>query len=186
MPKQIYVFEAELVDFTDIRRKVAIRSSHTLDDLHHTLRAAFAWDDEHLYSFWLKGGFWARNGSEYTHPFHAAQSNRWPPLPQARRRKAPTSASVGSSSDGANASPMCTTSAMSDAWPLRSGRSAPRTAAPIPGCSSRWETRHPSTRTSTKTRTPRDPAVQRACPDPFVAVAAERQIMGSFRPTIDE
>jgi hypothetical protein len=91
VPKQIYVFDAELVDFTDIRRMVAIRSSHTLDDLHHTLRAAFAWDDEHLYSFWLKGGFWARNGSEYTHPFHAAQSN---PLAPFAAGPAPKSADV--------------------------------------------------------------------------------------------
>jgi hypothetical protein len=75
MPEQIYVFDAELVDFTDVRRTIAIRRDQTLDDLHHTLRAAFAWDDEHLYSFWLKGGFWARNGSEYTHPLHAAHSN---------------------------------------------------------------------------------------------------------------
>src|SRR4051812_25336457 len=54
VPKQIYVFEAELVDLT-VRRTIATRSSQTLDDLHHTLRAAFGWDDEHLYSFWLKG-----------------------------------------------------------------------------------------------------------------------------------
>jgi hypothetical protein len=91
VPQQIYVFEAELVDFTDVRRTVAIRSSQTLDDLHHTLRAAFAWDDEHLYSFWLKGGFWARNGSEYTHPFHAAQSS---PLAPFAAGPAPKSADV--------------------------------------------------------------------------------------------
>jgi Plasmid pRiA4b ORF-3-like protein len=91
MPTQIDVFEAELVDFTNVRRTIAIRSSHTLHDLHHALRAAFAWDDEHLYSFWLKGGFWARNGSEYTHPFHAAQSN---PLAPFATGPAPKSADV--------------------------------------------------------------------------------------------
>src|SRR4051812_44235030 len=74
MPKHIYVFNAELVGFIDVRRTIAIRSDQTLDDLHHALRASFAWDDEHLYSFWLKGGFWARNGSEYTHPFHASDA----------------------------------------------------------------------------------------------------------------
>jgi hypothetical protein len=91
VPKQIYVFEAELVDFTDIRRTIAMRSTQTLDDLHHMLRAAFEWDEEHLYSFWLKGGFWARNGSEYTHPFHAAQSN---PLVPFATGPAPKSAVV--------------------------------------------------------------------------------------------
>jgi Plasmid pRiA4b ORF-3-like protein len=87
VPKQICVFEAVLVDFTETRRTIAIGSTQTLDDLHHTLRAAFEWDDEHLYSFWLKGGFWARNGSEYTHPFHAAQPNPLAPFATGRARK---------------------------------------------------------------------------------------------------
>jgi hypothetical protein len=91
MPEQIYVFDAELVDFTDVRRTIAIRRDQTLDDLHQTLRAAFAWDDEHLYSFWLKGGFWARNGSEYTHPLHAAHCNL---LTAAATSPAPKSADV--------------------------------------------------------------------------------------------
>src|SRR5262245_49355419 len=66
LPKQIYVFEAELVDYPDVHRTIAIANTLTLDDLHHALGEAFEWHDEHLYSFWLKGGFWARNGSEYT------------------------------------------------------------------------------------------------------------------------
>jgi hypothetical protein len=40
-----------------------------LVDLHGALQAAFEWDDDHLYSFWLSGKFWARDGNEYTHPF---------------------------------------------------------------------------------------------------------------------
>ena len=91
VPEPIYIFNAELVDLTDIRRTLAIRSTETLDDLHHSLRAAFDWDDEHLYSFWLKGGFWARNDSEYTHPFHAAQPN---PLGPFATGPAPKSAAV--------------------------------------------------------------------------------------------
>ncbi|MCA1697785.1 MAG: plasmid pRiA4b ORF-3 family protein, partial [Actinobacteria bacterium] len=55
------------------RRKLAVRSEQTLVDLHHALQDAFDWDDDHLYSFWLKGEFWGRDGSEYTHPFHAAR-----------------------------------------------------------------------------------------------------------------
>jgi Plasmid pRiA4b ORF-3-like protein len=80
VPKQVYVFKADLVGVTGVRRTIAIRTDQTLDDLHHALRASFAWHDEHLYSFWLKGGFWARNASEYTHPFHAAQPNPLGPL----------------------------------------------------------------------------------------------------------
>ena len=73
MPSPVYVFDAELVGFRGVRRRLAVRSEQTLVDLHHALQDAFGWDDDHLYSFWLKGEFWGRDGSEYTHPFHAAQ-----------------------------------------------------------------------------------------------------------------
>jgi len=43
----------------------------TLDDLHHLLRHAFEWDDDHLYSFWLNGEFWSDEASEYTSPVEA-------------------------------------------------------------------------------------------------------------------
>jgi hypothetical protein len=69
MAKPVYVFNAELVGWRGVRREVAVRSDQTLVDLHQALQAAFAWDDDHLYSFWLKGKFWARDGSEHTHPF---------------------------------------------------------------------------------------------------------------------
>jgi hypothetical protein len=73
MPSSVYVFSAELVGFRGVRRKLAVRSDQTLVDLHHALQGAFDWDDDHLYSFWLKGEFWGRDGGEYTHPLHAAQ-----------------------------------------------------------------------------------------------------------------
>lgn len=73
--RQVYVLSADLVGFPGVRRTVAVRADQTLVDVHDALQAAFAWDDDHLYSFWLKGTFWARDGSEYTHPFHAAQPN---------------------------------------------------------------------------------------------------------------
>lgn len=73
MPRQLYVFGADLVGHPGVRRTIAVRSDQTLVDLHDALQAAFEWDDDHLYSFWLKGRFWARDGSEYSHPIHAAQ-----------------------------------------------------------------------------------------------------------------
>lgn len=73
--RQVYVLSADLVGFPDVRRMIAVRADQTLVDLHNALQAAFDWDDDHLYSFWLKGRFWARDGSEYTHPFHAAEPN---------------------------------------------------------------------------------------------------------------
>jgi hypothetical protein len=72
MPQQTYVFTAELVGFQDVRRTVAVHDDLTLVDLHYALQSAFGWDDDHLYSFWLDGGFWGREDGHYMHPFHAA------------------------------------------------------------------------------------------------------------------
>lgn len=73
MPKQVYVLRADLVGFRGVHRTIAVRSDQTLVDVHCALQAAFDWDDDHLYSFWLDGEFWSRNGREYTHPLHASQ-----------------------------------------------------------------------------------------------------------------
>jgi hypothetical protein len=40
-----------------VEREVSVRSDQTLIDLHRVLQEAFAWDDDHLYSFWLDGEF---------------------------------------------------------------------------------------------------------------------------------
>ena len=69
MTRQVCVFGAQLDGRRDVRRTIAVRSDQTLVDLHYALQAAFDWDDDHLYSFWLGGKFWARDGTEYTHPF---------------------------------------------------------------------------------------------------------------------
>ena len=75
MSKHAYVLEANLVGVPGVRRTIAVRSDQTLVDVHDALQLAFGWDDDHLYSFWLDGKFWSRNGDEYTHTFHAAQPN---------------------------------------------------------------------------------------------------------------
>src|SRR5688572_18824325 len=69
MANHVYVFRAGLVGHRGIHRTIAVRSDQTLVDVHYALQAAFDWDDDHLYSFWLDGEFWSRNGREYTHPF---------------------------------------------------------------------------------------------------------------------
>jgi hypothetical protein len=69
MAKQVYVFSAQLDGWRDVRRTIAARNDQTLVDLHGALQAAFEWDDDHLFSFWLGGKFWARDGTQYTHPF---------------------------------------------------------------------------------------------------------------------
>jgi hypothetical protein len=66
-----YVLDAKLVDHRGVRRELAVAGSETLDDLHHLLRGAFEWDDDHLYSFWLNGEFWSDPTAEYTSPIEA-------------------------------------------------------------------------------------------------------------------
>ena len=72
MTQHTYVFRAELVGFPDVRRTISVRDDLTLVDLHYALQSAFGWDDDHLYSFWLDGSFWASEDGHYMHPYHAA------------------------------------------------------------------------------------------------------------------
>ncbi len=71
MTQQTYVFTAELVGYEGVRRTITVRGDLTLVDLHYALQSAFAWDDDHLYSFWLDGEFWTSDEERYTHPKHA-------------------------------------------------------------------------------------------------------------------
>jgi hypothetical protein len=72
MVQQSYVFDAELVGFRGVRRVIAVRDDLTLVDLHYALQAAFGWDDDHLYAFWLDGQFWTTAGAHYTRPCGAS------------------------------------------------------------------------------------------------------------------
>jgi hypothetical protein len=64
-----YVFDAALVGYPGVRRRVALRGDQTLVDLHEELRREFEWWEEHLYSFWLDGEVWGDKESEYTAPY---------------------------------------------------------------------------------------------------------------------
>lgn len=70
MAQQTFVFEAELVGFEDVGRTISARGDLTLVDLHYALQAAFGWDDDHLYAFWLDDSFWVPGADRYTHPCH--------------------------------------------------------------------------------------------------------------------
>jgi hypothetical protein len=69
MAKHVYVFNARLDGWRGVRRTIAVRTDQTLAHLHAALQAAFDWDDDHLYAFWLGGKFRARDDTEYVHPF---------------------------------------------------------------------------------------------------------------------
>jgi Plasmid pRiA4b ORF-3-like protein len=66
--QQTYVFTMKLVDVKGVRRRVAVRGDLTLVDLHYAIQAAFGWDDDHHYAFWLGGKFWDRDGDRYLPP----------------------------------------------------------------------------------------------------------------------
>ncbi|MDX6692315.1 MAG: hypothetical protein QOG15_3772 [Solirubrobacteraceae bacterium] len=72
MSQQTYVFTMKLVDVKGVRRRVAVRGDLTLVDLHYAIQAAFGWDDDHHYAFWLGNKFWARDGDRYLPPRCAA------------------------------------------------------------------------------------------------------------------
>ncbi len=74
MTGSIIVFEVALKGQKGIWRKIAMKGSHTLDDLHEMIFDAFDRDDEHLYSFFFpkQGVKNARRimqeSQEFTHP----------------------------------------------------------------------------------------------------------------------
>ena len=58
-----YQFHVTLPEFGDVWRKVELRADQTLHDLHMAIQAAFSWDADHLYSFFMSGQAWD-SGSE--------------------------------------------------------------------------------------------------------------------------
>jgi hypothetical protein len=58
------VFEAELLNVSGVSARVAVAGHEQLTDLHGAIQQAFNWEDDHLYSFWLDGEFWSREGEE--------------------------------------------------------------------------------------------------------------------------
>lgn len=53
-----YIFKVELADTPQIWRTIEIKEDQTFEELHHVIQAAFGFDDDHLYSFFLSGKAW--------------------------------------------------------------------------------------------------------------------------------
>jgi hypothetical protein len=69
----VLVFDARLLsglgrDVPGVSARIAVASYQHLTALHDAILAAFGWDDDHLYSFWLDGRFWGAKDTEYTRP----------------------------------------------------------------------------------------------------------------------
>jgi len=70
----VYVFDAELVEYPDVGAAIGVRGTQTLGHLHYGLRRAFRWNDDHLYSFWLSGVHWDSPETEFTAPYEDSES----------------------------------------------------------------------------------------------------------------
>jgi len=76
MPESVYVFKVALSGSKRIWRRIAVRPTQTLDDLHEAIFTAFDRYDEHLYSFYfperpttsLRAIY---DSPQYAHPYDA-------------------------------------------------------------------------------------------------------------------
>ncbi len=64
----VLIFDAELLNTPGVSARLAVGAEQHLTVLHDAIQAAFGWLDDHLYSFWLDGGFWGNAEQEFTSP----------------------------------------------------------------------------------------------------------------------
>ena len=62
-----YTFHVSLPGSGRVWRKIEMRATQTLDDLHAAIQDAFEFDSDHLYSFFMSGRAWDQD-SEYCLP----------------------------------------------------------------------------------------------------------------------
>ncbi len=66
--RDVFVFDAELLNVDGVRAKVAVAGHEHLTALHDAIQQAFNWENDHLYSFWLDGQFWGDAAAERVIP----------------------------------------------------------------------------------------------------------------------
>ena len=62
-----YTFHVSIPGFGRVWRKIEMEVNQTLEDLHLAIQAAFDFDDDHLYSFFMSGRAWDES-TEYSLP----------------------------------------------------------------------------------------------------------------------
>jgi hypothetical protein len=62
-----YTFHVSIPGFGRVWRKIEMEANQTLEDLHLAIQAAFDFDDDHLYSFFMSGRAWDES-TEYCLP----------------------------------------------------------------------------------------------------------------------
>ena len=71
----LYRFKVTLADYPSVWRRIELRGDQTLHDFHQAIQQAFAWDDDHLYAFFLSGKAWDED-TEYDSPFAQEGADR--------------------------------------------------------------------------------------------------------------
>jgi hypothetical protein len=66
--RDVFVFDAELLNVDGVSAKVAVAGHEHLTALHDAIQQAFNWENDHLYSFWLDGQFWGDATAELVIP----------------------------------------------------------------------------------------------------------------------
>jgi Plasmid pRiA4b ORF-3-like protein len=66
--RDVFVFDAELLNVDGVSARVAVAGHEHLTALHDAIQQAFNWENDHLYSFWLDGEFWGDTGAERVIP----------------------------------------------------------------------------------------------------------------------
>jgi hypothetical protein len=84
MSQPVFIFKIALAGAKRVWRRIAVRGTQTLDDLHEAIYNAFDRYDEHLYSFYFpkpgsKGRARIRDGQEYTcsHMLESPGGDEW-------------------------------------------------------------------------------------------------------------
>jgi len=62
-----YTFHVSIPGFGRVWRKIDMEANQTLEDLHLAIQAAFDFDEDHLYSFFMSGRAWDES-TEYCLP----------------------------------------------------------------------------------------------------------------------
>jgi len=79
MSQPVFIFKVALAGAKGVWRRIAVRGTQTLDDLHEAIFDAFDREEEHLYSFYFpkpgsKGRARIRDAQEYTCSYAADES----------------------------------------------------------------------------------------------------------------
>ena len=78
-----YLFKVNLEWEEPVWRTIEMREDQTLRDLHSAIQEAFAWDNDHLYSFFMSGKAWDKKTQYWDDPLGGYTEGKGPRAHQA-------------------------------------------------------------------------------------------------------